>query len=352
MANNLALFQGGNLPAHLQGIASSASAKDLTDGVGTGFDVLKFKGKVWQVQQGDMRIPLLNDDGDPQPRIDVVIVKANKNVTKTYYDKGFSDGDVVKPTCWSNDGKVPSPMVEKPQCSTCTACPKNVVGSKIGEDGKTKTKACADNRRLAVLNLSHAEPDGSRNPQLLRLPWNSMKNVAEYARNLDRQNVRYNTVVTRLGFEMDKAYPAVTFEPKRWLTADEAAMVERMLADPLMLDSILGDSEFTAAPAAADAASTFDADEPAPAPKPAATATQKAAAAPAPKPAATAGVTDAVPPPARRKPAAAPAPAPAPAPEPIDSVAEEVLESPVETPVAQATQGGDDLDGLFAEFDD
>lgn len=350
MANNLALFQGGNLPAHLQGIASSATAKDLTDGVGTGFDVLKFKGKVWQVQQGDMRIPLLNDDGDPQPRIDVVIIKANKNVTKTYYEKGFSDGDVVKPTCWSNDGKVPSPMVEKPQCSSCTACPKNVVGSKIGEDGKTKTKACADNRRLAVLNLAHAEPDGSRNPQLLRLPWNSMKNVAEYARNLDRQNVRYNTVVTRLGFEMDKAYPAVTFEPKRWLTADEAALVERVLADPLMLDSILGDTEFTAAPAVESAASTFDVDEPAPvASKPAPVASKPAAA--AQKAAAPAGVTADVPPPARRsKPAAAPVPAPEP--EPIESVAEEVLESPAETPVAQASQGGDDLDGLFAEFDD
>lgn len=345
MSNALSLFsaqgQPNTMPAHLKTIAGSASAKDLTEGVGTGFDVLKFKGKVWQVQQGDTRIPILNEDGDPKASIEAIIVKANKNVTKTYYAKGFTDGELAKPECWSNDGKVPSPMIEKPQCVSCAACPKNVVGSKIGDDGKTKTKACSDNRRLAVINLAHVEPDGSRTPQLLRLPWNSMKNIADYARNLDRQNVRYNTIVSKLGFEMDKAYPAVTFEARRWLTADEAAQVERILGDAVMLDSILGDAEFTAAPETA--ASTFDVDEPAPAPV-AKVAASKPAAAPAAKVAASK--------PAAAKPTPAPAPAHVREPVVVDSVASEVEESPAETAVASADAGGDDLDGLFAGFDD
>ena len=339
--NELAILpnQPMKLPAHLQHLAAAAADKDLTDGVGSGFAVLKFKGKVWSIQKGDMRQPILNADGDPQQSIDLVLVKANRNVSKTFYGKGFAEGDNARPACWSNDGKRPSANVENPVCQSCEACPNNVIGSRTGDDG-TKMKACSDNRRIAVLNLSYADPEGDApRLQLLRLPYNSMKNLADFGRALSAQGAPYNAVVAKVGFDMTKAFPLVTFSPRRWMSEQEAAIVAQLSADASTIDAILGDTEYvTAAP---DAGSTFDTDDtpPAPAapkaaaPKPAAPAAPKPKAA-APKPAAKLPVEDDVPPPAPR------------APQTIDVQPEPEPEQPA------ASAGGDDLDGLFAEFDD
>ena len=326
------------LPAHLSHLAAATADKDLTDGVGSGFAVLKFKGKVWSVQKGDMRQPILNADGDPQQSIDLVLVKANRNVTKTYYAKGFTEGDNARPVCWSNDGKRPSANVENPVCQSCESCPNNVIGSRVGDDG-IKMKACSDNRRIAVLNLSYVDPEGDApRLQLLRLPYNSMKNLADFGRTLSSQGAPYNAVVAKVGFDMTKAFPLVTFSARHWMSEQEAALVAQLSSDASALDSILGDVEFTA-PAPAGVASTFDADAEAAAP---AKAAAKPAAAPAkPKPAAA---------PAKPKPAAAPVveadvPPPAPA-----ARAPETLDH--EDAPAATGDTDDDIGALLAEFDD
>lgn len=342
MSKDLAIVAGKalTLPDHLKHLAVATSTKDLTDGVGAGFDVLKFKGKVWQVQSGDQRIPLLNEDNDPMASIELVLLKANPKITKTYYAEGYTEGADGKPTCWSNDGKTPSANVDKPCAVSCATCPNNVIGSKVGDDGVSKSKACSDNRRLAVMNLSYIPLDGEIKAQLLRLPYNSMKSLADLGRTLSAQNVPYNAVVVRARFDMTKAFPLVQFEPKRWMSADEAAQAERLLSDATLIDSILGDVEYATAPAPNGDAG-FDTDD--------APAAAPAKAAPAARPAATRA---AAPVPAVEKAAPVPAPTRARKPAPVPPVPEPEPESVPPTDDAPVATGDDDLDDLFNQFDD
>jgi hypothetical protein len=80
----------------------------------------------------------------------VVLVNASPNLAKSYYVKGFVDGDLNPPDCWSLDSLRPDASVVNKINPTCLDCPMNAFGSRVTPDGKA-AKACSDARRMAVV---------------------------------------------------------------------------------------------------------------------------------------------------------------------------------------------------------
>jgi hypothetical protein len=93
------------LPAHLQTLFGGAEVNDdMTAGVSGGYPIISYRGKVWAISRGGERTIIVNEEGDPRASIEVVLIKANPNVSKIYYPAGYEEGSNDKPTCYSNDG--------------------------------------------------------------------------------------------------------------------------------------------------------------------------------------------------------------------------------------------------------
>ncbi len=282
----IALPQNANLPAFLQDTQLDNS--ELTSRVGAGFPFLSIKGKVFTVQRGDESTVIMNpkDPDSTAQAIEVVIVKANPNNSKTYYIADYVEGSVAEPDCMSSDGISPDPRSPSPQATKCAICPMNRWGSKVGEDGKER-KACQDNARVAIV------PSGQINdPMLLRVPPASLKALGEYGDALKKRGVPFYGVVTKLAFDAAAATPKLVFKAVNYVTAEQYAEITA-LRDSELVQRIVGLGEQQdALPAGAPPAHIA-------APTPA-----------VPSPSETAAVAK----PAARKPAPKPAPAPAPAP--------------------------------------
>lgn len=208
--------------------ASSFNAA-LSSGVSSGFPVISIKGKVFHVSRGDEKTLITNkaydangnmvDTGEPAPSIDVVLLNANPNLSRTYYSKGYEEGSDGKPDCYSNDGKTPGADAVNPQASNCATCPHSQYGSRISDSG-AKGWACSNFRRMAVATAGNLD-----DPMLIRVPGASLKALVQYARELDGHGYQFNEVVTKIGFDYSVAHPALTFKAVGLIPADSTAEV-------------------------------------------------------------------------------------------------------------------------------
>lgn len=214
-------FSSGNLPAHIARRAKGRTNTALTSHVGNGgYPVLSIKGKVFTVVKQDDRTIITRElDGEqvPAAALEIVILAANPNLSKVWYAKGYEDGSTAKPDCSSNDGIVPDPAIESPQSKKCATCAKNVWGS--GQNGKGK--ACGDSRRVAI-----AAPDQINEPMLLRVPAGSLKPLAEYGKKLDNRGTSFDSVVTKIKFDMEEATPKLVFVPVGFLGEEQLDAVD------------------------------------------------------------------------------------------------------------------------------
>jgi hypothetical protein len=244
MSSNIAIIPQFNLSADLAAeFAAFTGADDLDQGISGGFPVMSIRGAKWRVVQGGEEHPVyMPGTKDLSPFVKVVIMKANGNLSKTYYEGQFVEGSDAKPDCSSNDGSTPSPDSPKPQSKTCATCPKNEWGSKISPGG-AKIKACADVRRLAILPADDMEYD----PILLRIPGASLGDLAAYGKALKARGIPYSAVVTKLSFDADAAFPKVMFAFERVLTPEEMRHVLGRLNEPIVSD-VLGLSGSRSAP--------------------------------------------------------------------------------------------------------
>lgn len=203
----------------------------LSANVGAGFPVVSIRGRAWRiVQGGEERVVTLPGTDDPAPSIEVVILKANKALSKVYYAGAYVEGSDSAPDCFSHDGVAPDPSVENPQSPRCATCKQNVWGAKITPQG-TKTKACSDSRRLVVV------PAGElNNPMLLRVPAASLGDLAEFGRVLARRGIRFHAMVTKLGFDPQAAYPKLTFKPVRFVDAQQFEEINKTRDLPIVND--------------------------------------------------------------------------------------------------------------------
>lgn len=262
------------LPAEMASVFDAdALAGDLIEGAtGGGFQVISIRGSKWRVKSGGVEHPILNlDTEEPAPSIEVVLLKAKKEVSKIWYAKKYSEGDSEAPDCFSIDGVAPDPSSTNAQAPSCAACPHNQWGSRITEAGK-KAKACADTRRMAVLLMANVPHEVDDEPMLLRVPAASLGDLATFGAKMAEKGYPYNAIITRIGFDMNAAYPKLTFKAVRPITTEEAELVtEKFHSDiahnilntaPEMGAQEPGDTNTEAAPAVD---STFEEEEAPPA---------------------------------------------------------------------------------------
>jgi hypothetical protein len=310
--NALTNLPPGGIPAAFQ----SANLPDMNaaaqEGLLASFAVVGYKGKNWRLRYRGEEELLTDNRGVPLPSLEVVIVGLSPAISKSFYDKRYSEGDDGAPDCYSTGGVVPDPQSPEPQSPSCAACPKNIFGSRITEAGK-KAKACQDYRRLAVVPLGDIENESYGGPMLLRVPPMSLSNLAKYANDIQRFGAQPYAVATTLGFNYDVAYPELTFSPARWVTEEEAEAILEQLSNPVI--------ERMMSPSAAEEEYGQDASPLAAGGPPASLRTPPA-------------------PPVAPQPAPAPAPTPAPAPEVVAKATTVATTAPATTQVPTKGQRG------------
>lgn len=199
---------------------------DMSGGITGGYGLLKYRGKVWSIQHNGNSMTLMREDGDgPRGSVDLVILKANPMLSKTYYENGWDENSNNPPDCASANGVVPDAGVPKKQSDVCAMCPKNAWGS---APGGGKGKACGDHRRLAVVPLADIRNETLGGALLLRCPAASLQDMAAFDSRYKQLGYPYFTMGIKIGFDPQESYPKFVFNAIRPLTEDEARMVIEM----------------------------------------------------------------------------------------------------------------------------
>ena len=316
--NQITNLQPGSIPAHIaqsQRLNLNAAAHaNLT----ASFAVVGYKGRNWRLRyRGEDELLQTSagtgHDGRPLPKtpvqsLAVVICGMASAVSKSYYEKRYAEGDDGAPDCYSINGVTPDAAAPRKQNTSCAVCEWNKFGSRMTENGK-KAKACPDYRRLALVPAGDEANEAFGGPMLLRIPPMSLLNLDRYCRQLDSLGADISQVVTVLAFNLDVAYPEITFTAEGWVSDPQAyaTVLEHAKSDHVrrMLEEEMEALAQPAAPEAPGALAAIprpphlQAVPATPPPPPPAAAPAAAMAAPAPQPPPT--------------PAAAQAPVPAPA---------------------------------------
>ncbi len=216
------------LPAHLQQHITEEAFKEFSGGVTSGFPIISYRGRTWRIRKSGEEQAYLNMEGEAIQSIEVVLLRSNELPSKVFYEEKFSEGDQSPPRCWSANGLKPDTGVNEPISPTCAACPNNVWGSKITDNDK-KTRACSDVRRCAVAFKHQLEEVelGTRKKEdvdvlLLRIPPATLNPLKDYVEKvLQPKGVPPYVLITKIGFDVEVAYPKLTFKGLRFLTAIE-----------------------------------------------------------------------------------------------------------------------------------
>ena len=225
MAHDMVAFAATKLPAHLAGKVKTDNVFANAVSAG-GFPVISIKGKVFHIQRGDDKtLVTKGEEGEPAASLEAIIVAVNPHKSKVYYDHGYEEGSVAKPTCYSNDGIAPAADADNAQSKKCAVCPHNQWGSRITDSGG-KGKACGDSMRLAL-----SPPDQLNDPMLIRVPAASLKTLGAYGAQLAKRGVEPHHVMTKIGFDYNVAHPALTFKAMRFVEAEELAQIEAVLVE-------------------------------------------------------------------------------------------------------------------------
>ena len=227
--SEMTLFsKGGNtLPAHLRNLELDETTKALMGSGGASGKRISIKGGVFRMIVDGKEIAQNEDRA-----MNIVIVAANANVSRSYYEDTYVEGQVLAPTCWSNDGISPDTKVSEPQSGKCASCPQNIAGS--AESGKGR--ACRFSQRLAVT----LENDLKGDVYQLTLPAQSIFGNVEngkmplqaYAKFLGSHGLPITAIVTEMRFDTASATPKLTFKAVRPLEADEMAVAQEKGQSP------------------------------------------------------------------------------------------------------------------------
>lgn len=221
--SNVALFNESKVPAFAKKGELSDLAKSLAGGTGGGGKRISIKGGVFRLLVDGKEIASIDER-----YLDVVVVNAAPKIGRTFYMKAYDGETPTGPDCWSADGERPDASAVNPQSDRCATCDQNIKGSGSGE-----SRACRFSQRLAVVLANDIEG----NVMQLQLPATSIFGKEEgdkrplqaFARYLAVQSPPINPeqIVTRMRFDTKAEAPKLFFQPMRWLTDDEYAVVQR-----------------------------------------------------------------------------------------------------------------------------
>jgi hypothetical protein len=214
---------------------------DLTANVSIGFPILGIKGGKWHYRfKGEDQILMDATGRFPTPAVQVVILKAQKELSRTYYQSGYVEGVNAQPDCWSSDGVAPDNSVANPVNPVCATCPCDAWGSGA-TPAAPKAKACQQRRRTVVVPYSEdLTNEMGGGPILLSVPPGSLTNQVTYGNMLRDNRIHYAGVVTELSFTQDPniAFPKIEFNYVGSLTDAEAQVIIGM-RDHEQVDRIL-----------------------------------------------------------------------------------------------------------------
>ena len=208
------------VPAHLAarvGVPSVLGAA-LTGGLSSGnsFPRISIKGARFRIVEGDTETVLQSTT------LDVVIVGANPRLSKTWYAKQWTpDSEPQSPDCFSLDGISPDTESNDPQNDLCATCPQNAWGSKVTPQGQ-EVKACADQKRLAVVSADDAEGP----VYLMQVTPAALKGLNQYQKELSVRGIPPEIVKTRVSFDTDASFPKLKFTFGGFLDADVQEVVD------------------------------------------------------------------------------------------------------------------------------
>ena len=197
--------------------------KDLSQGVALSFPILAIGTNQWVVRwKGEDKLVTIPNTEYPAPFVDVVILKAQKEMSRVFYASGYVQGvRGKKPDCWSSDGMRPDEMVVQPINPVCATCPNSAWGSGASP-AAPKAQACQQRRRTVVVPYAPGidltnEAEGG--PMLLSVPPGSLTNLVRYSEQLNEmeladgsKGVPYQAVVTRLSYEPLLKFSKVVFQ--------------------------------------------------------------------------------------------------------------------------------------------
>lgn len=230
---NVAAFDNVVPSAAFAGL--NPSDESLADGIGSSYGVVGYKGKVWTLRlRGETHTFTRPDDGSPAAFLDVIILRSASFKSKSYYPKDSFNDDTSggqRPTCAALDGVNPDSDYAQPQAAACAICPRNEWKEVNGRKGRE----CSDYKRLSVLILpSQTKPllgSSLMEPVFLRVPAASLNDLAILGEAMQKKGFHYSTYITRIGFQLDKPHPQMTFRALQALTDKEAPLVLPMRED-------------------------------------------------------------------------------------------------------------------------
>jgi hypothetical protein len=258
--------KGGNtLPAHLRNLELDDTTKALMGSGGGSGKRISIKGGVFRMIVDGKEIAQNEDRAMP-----IVIVAANPHVSRSYYADTYVEGQILAPSCWSNDGVSPDSKVSEPQSGKCATCAQNIAGSASSGTGR----ACRYSQRLAVT----LENDLKGDVYQLTLPAQSIFGNVEngkmplqaYAKFLGSHGLPITAVVTEMRFDTASATPKLTFKALRPLEEAEMATAQEKG------QSAEAKAAIASTPATLDGAKPKAVAAPAPAPKAEAEAVEEA----------------------------------------------------------------------------
>lgn len=316
------------IPAHVarrMGQPSALAAK-IMGGLTSGESVprISIKGSRFRIVEGG------NETVLDTTTLNVVIVGANPNLSKTYYAKAWDgSAEPTAPDCYSLGGITPAPDSTSPQNDLCASCPHNAWGSKKGPQGQD-LKACSDTKRLAVV----AAEDPTGPIYLLTVTAAALKGLNAYQKELTMRGMATEIVVTKVSFDTSASFPKLMFSFGGFLDDETMATLDDVANSPSVLD-ITGESA-AGIPAVPQMQKTL------------AKPSVKAAPLPAPAPVVVEEVEEEAPAPKRGFGAKAAAPAPAPAAAPKAAAPKA---APKPAPVESTSSIADDIANLLSEVD-
>lgn len=143
---------------------------------------------------------------DPIPVV-IVGVQPEQGMAKTFYEGEYEPGDSSPPDCSSFDGVKPDTWITSPISEICATCPNNKWGSAKAMSGG-KAKACRDSKRLMVANAKNIE---SGTVFTLNVTVASLKNLSDYGKQLAKQGIPLEAVITVVGIDEESDFAKLVF---------------------------------------------------------------------------------------------------------------------------------------------
>jgi len=182
--------------------------------------------------------------------VDIIIVDANRNSARVYFEGDFADNTDEPPACFSDNGTGPSTQSMSPQSTTCAICPHNVRGSDQTFTGKATT-ACSNRKKLAFI----LPDDQSCTVYEFQIPPASLTGLRTYGDWVGAQMCPHRNApadfadfVTRVSFDPARQF-VLAFQAVSWADDERTLQMLEYIVQNNLSDAAVGRNDVAHDPA-------------------------------------------------------------------------------------------------------